>query len=155
MVWRWITWWWRIKGLKLVYYLVWRADATAHARIAHARLHFLTSKSLNVIAFQVNRLSSLYCSPPRHIVCQFQSLIYMPSPRGPLPRHIVCQFQSPYTVLYAIPARSITNQRASSGVGIGFMFVPHVIVPDKRHRVHCKIDCNVANLMGTEHTVWL
>ena len=55
--------------------------------------HFATAL---VIAFQVNRLSSLDCSPPRHIVCQFQSL-YMPSPRGPLPRHIVYQFQSSYT----------------------------------------------------------
>ena len=137
-----------------MYYLAWRADATAHARIAHARLHFLTAKSLNVIAFQVNRLSSLYCSPPRHIVCQFQSLIYMPSPRGPLPRHIVCQFQSPYTPSPHGLSRISACQHA--GVSMKrrcFMFVPHVIVPDKRHRVHCKIDCNVANLMGTEHTV--
>ena len=34
-----------------------------------------------------------------------------------------------------------------------FMFVLHVIVPDKRHRVHCKIDCNVAKRMVTEHPV--
>ena len=38
--------------------------------------------------------------------------------------------------LYAITARSITNQLASSGVGIGFTFLPHVIIPDKRHGVH-------------------
>jgi hypothetical protein len=28
------------------------------------------------------------------------------------------------------------NQRASSGVSIGFTFLPHVIIPDKRHGVH-------------------
>jgi hypothetical protein len=39
--------------------------------------------------------------------------------------------------LYAIIARSITNQRTSSGVGIGFTFLPHVIIPDKRYGVHC------------------
>ena len=44
--------------------------------------------------------------------------------------------------LYAITARSITNQRTSSGVGIGFTFLPHVIIPDKRHGVHCCIHAN-------------
>jgi hypothetical protein len=69
---------------------------------------------------------------PRRIVRQFQSL-YTPSLRGQLPRHIVTSVS---VSLYAITARSITNQLASSGVRIGFTFLPHVIIPDKRHGVH-------------------
>jgi hypothetical protein len=34
-----------------------------------------------------------------------------------------------------------------------FVFVLHVVVPDGGHRVHSKIDCNVAKRMGTEHPV--
>jgi hypothetical protein len=64
---------------------------------------------------------------PRHIVRQFQSL-YTPSPRG----LIATPYSTSVSVsLYAITARSITNQRTSSGVGIGFTFLPHVIIPDK------------------------
>jgi hypothetical protein len=64
---------------------------------------------------------------PRHIVCQFQSL-YTPSPRGLIATPYSTSVSVP---LYAITARSITNQLASSGVGIGFTFLPHVIIPDK------------------------
>ena len=50
--------------------------------------------------------------------------------------------------LYAITARSITNQRTSSG--IGFTFLPHVIIPDKRHGVHW---CNTDHLPPFRETV--
>jgi hypothetical protein len=69
---------------------------------------------------------------PTHIVRQFQSL-YTPSPRGLIATPYSASVSVP---LYAITARSITNQRASSGVGIGFTFLRHVIIPDKRHGVH-------------------
>jgi hypothetical protein len=75
---------------------------------------------------------------PCHIVCQFQST-YMRSLCGPLPRHIVRQFQSPYIrnhrAVYHESMHVITLSLA--WCGIGFTFLPHVIVPDKRHRVHC------------------
>jgi hypothetical protein len=64
---------------------------------------------------------------PRHIVRQFQSL-YTPSPPGLIATPYSASVSVP---LYAITARSITNQLASSGVGIGFTFLPHVIIPDK------------------------
>jgi hypothetical protein len=70
---------------------------------------------------------------PRHIVRQFQSL-YTPSPRGLIATPYSTSVSVP---LHAITARSITNQLASSGVSIGFTFLPHVIIPDKRHGVHC------------------
>jgi hypothetical protein len=69
---------------------------------------------------------------PRHIVRQFQSL-YTPSPRGLIATPYSTSVSVP---LHAITARSITNQLASSGVSIGFTFLPHVIIPDKRHGVH-------------------
>jgi hypothetical protein len=69
---------------------------------------------------------------PRHIVRQFQSP-YTPSPRGLIATPYSTSVSVP---LYAITARSIANQRTSSGVGIGFTFLPHVIIPDKRYGVH-------------------
>jgi hypothetical protein len=69
--------------------------------------------------------------------------------------------------LYAITARSITNQRTSSGVGIGFTFLPHVIIRDKRYGVHwqtqaltdnveatCDILAPVINLLPSLHGQW-
>jgi hypothetical protein len=70
---------------------------------------------------------------PSYIVLQFQSLC-TPSPRGLITTPYITSVSVP---LYAITAWSITNQCASSGVGIGFTFLPHVIIPDKRHGVHC------------------
>ena len=73
-----------------------------------------------------------YENGPRHIVRQFQSL-YTPLPRGLIATPYSTSVSVP---LYAITAQSITNQRTSSGAGIGFTFFPHVIIPDKRHGVH-------------------
>jgi hypothetical protein len=53
---------------------------------------------------------------------------FVASPRGLIATPYSTSVSVP---LYAITARSITNQLASSGVGIGFTFLPHVIIPDK------------------------
>jgi hypothetical protein len=53
MAWQLTAQWWRIKGLKLTYYMAWKWRGGLiwrHcSRVAHARLHFLTAKWLNVI----------------------------------------------------------------------------------------------------------
>jgi hypothetical protein len=62
--------------------------------------------------------------------------------------HAIC---TPYSTsvsvpLYAITALSITNQRTSSGVGISLTFLPHVIIPDKRHGVHWKEHVEISKI---------
>jgi hypothetical protein len=60
---------------------------------------------------------------PRHIV----RVSFSPLIRHHRARSIATPYSTSVSVpLYAITARSITNQRTSGGVGIGFTFLPHV-----------------------------
>ena len=97
--------WWCIKGLKLMNYMTWRADTTAHVCIAHTRLNFLTAKWLNVIAFQVNRLSLLDWQPSMPHSMSVSVALYAITMWS-----IATPYMSVSVPLYTITAQSITNQ---------------------------------------------